>query len=70
MLLGEDEKVEMGLQQLKVLEAPVEKGTVVGYVTYSVQGVIYRVEDIVVTENVDEITFKWCLEEIFVRFLL
>jgi len=70
MLLGEDEKVEMGLQQLKVLEAPVEKGTVVGYVTYSVQGVIYRVEDIVVTENVDEITFKWCLEEVFVRFLL
>jgi D-alanyl-D-alanine carboxypeptidase (penicillin-binding protein 5/6) len=69
MLLRDGEKVEVGFRQLKSLEAPVEKETVVGYVTYSVQGVIYRVEDIVVTESVDKITFRWCLEEVFERFV-
>lgn len=69
MLLKEGEKVEVGLRQLKKVEAPVEKETVVGYVTYSVQGVVYRVEDIVVTQSVDKITFKWCLEEVLERFL-
>ena len=69
MLLRDGEKVEVGFGQLKSLEAPVEKETVVGYVTYSVQGVIYRVEDIVVTESVDKITFRWCLEEVFERFV-
>ena len=69
MLLKEDEKVEVGIRQLEILEAPVEKGTVVGYVTYSVQEVVYRVEDIVLAESVEKINFRWCLEEVYKRFL-
>ena len=70
MLLKEDEEIEVNFRQLKILEAPIEKGTVVGYVTYSVQEVVYRVEDIIVTESVEKITFRWCLEEIAERFFL
>lgn len=70
MLLREEEKVRVQLKKVKELEAPVEAGTIVGYVTYSVQDVIYRVEEIVVTNTVERITPGWCLEQVFRRFLL
>lgn len=70
MLLREDEAVDVKLKLSKKLEAPVTEGTVVGNVFYSVDGVIYRVEDIVTAGSVERISAKWCLEQIIYRFLL
>ena len=68
LLMREDEQVEVECRMKSVLEAPVKKGTVVGYIYYSVEDVIYRQETIVVTQNVERIDYKWCLRQVWRRF--
>ena len=70
LLLKEGEEVKVSLYQKKKLEAPVPEGMVVGYVCYAVDDTIYRVEDIITTRGVERITRAWCMEQIWMRFLL
>ena len=68
LLMREDEQVKVECEMKSVLEAPLKKGTVVGYIYYSVEDVIYRQETIVVTQNVEKIDYKWCLRQVWRRF--
>lgn len=70
MLLRGDEEVRVEFTQKYQLEAPVNAGCVVGQVQYLVDGVIYRREDIILTDTVERIDWKWCAEQIMERFLL
>ena len=51
------------------LTAPVEKGKKIGEVTYGVDGMIFRREEIVTAAEVNAVNLKWCLSEIMDRFL-
>ena len=69
VLLKEGEKVMFDYKLPSVLRAPVCKGEIVGTITYSVDGNIYRQKDIVLKEDVKEVNFKWCFEKIFDIYL-
>ena len=68
LLLRADEKIVVSFSQEKALSAPVEAGTVVGSVEYSVDGKIYKSQNIVTTDSVKEIDLQWCFLEILERF--
>lgn len=70
LLLRGDEAVRVDYSWEKTLTAPVQSGTKVGTVTYSVDGRVYRTEEIVTTDEVDAVDFSWCLRQVFGRFLL
>lgn len=70
LLLKEEEQVTVEIKLKKELTAPVQKGTVIGNVYYAVDDVVYRIEDIVTAEAVEEVNQEWCFEQVLQRFLL
>jgi D-alanyl-D-alanine carboxypeptidase (penicillin-binding protein 5/6) len=70
MLMRQDEEVEVQCEILDSLYAPVEPGTRVGSIFYSVDGVTYLTETVVTEDGVEKIDFLWCLQEISERFLI
>lgn len=68
LLMQAGEQMEINYEMATVLDAPVYKGDIIGVITYEVDGVIYKQEEIVVMADVAEIDFEWCLERIFQSF--
>lgn len=69
VLLKEGEKVVFDYELPSELQAPVSKGDVVGKLTYSMDGNVYRQKDIVLAEDVKKVDFKWCFEKVFDIYL-
>lgn len=61
VLLRMDQKVEMQTELLEDLEAPVEKGLVVGKVQYFCGDELLCEAEIKTCENIERRTFAWCL---------
>ncbi len=70
LLLRKDEKVELECNWEHTLEAPLELGTVVGRITYRVNGEVVKKEKIVCGEYVEKCDFSWGIERILERFFL
>lgn len=70
ILLRPDEKIQVSYTVEEQLTAPVESGTQVGVIEYSVDGTVYRREAIVTTDTVYKIDLRWCIQQILKRFLL
>lgn len=70
LLLREDEQIRVEYSWSRSLEAPVRQGTTVGNIRYIVDDRIYLTEDIVTTQNVEQIEYAWCLEQVLRRFLI
>jgi len=70
LLLKADEEIVVSYNQERQLHAPVEAGTVVGCVEYSVDGKVYKSQKIVTTDSIEKIDLQWCLLEILERFLV
>lgn len=68
MLMRADEKVAINYHMADVLNAPVYKGDIIGVITYEVDGIIYKQEEIVVMADMAEIDFMWCVERVFEGF--
>lgn len=69
LLMMGDEEVKVNYRMAEMLDAPVYKDEVVGIITYEVDGRIYKQEEIVVTADVYEIDWNWCMERILQDFL-
>ena len=69
LLMRADEDVVINYRMEEVLDAPVYKGDIIGVITYAVDGQIYKQEDIVVTTDVKEIDWEWCLEKVMQGYL-
>ena len=69
LLLSEEEQIEVSCDVVSVLQAPVQKGDVVGTITYEVAGECYKTEEIIVAEGVPEIDFEWCLKKVAEKYL-
>lgn len=69
LLLREDEEIRVEYSWEKALTAPVQCGTKIGTVTYSVNGEVYRTEEVVTAEEVAAVDFAWCARKILERFL-
>lgn len=70
LLMRADEKIQVTYTVEEQLAAPVESGTKVGAIEYSVNGTVYRKEDIVITDTVKRIDLRWCVQQVFERFLI
>ncbi len=68
ILLAPDEKIEVKYQVVKALKAPVQKGDVVGTITYEVNGVVYKKEDVVTDAGIEKIDLEWCMEQVLSKF--
>lgn len=70
MLLRKDEKIDVDWEIEENLQAPVEKGRIVGKAVCRIGDEIYLEKKIYVTKNVEVIDFEWCLERILSKFNL
>ena len=68
VLLKEDESFEKREEIAKELEAPVEKGTEVGKITYLVDGEIYGIDYLITADNVKKIDFTWCFWQVIKHY--
>ncbi|MGN1179610.1 MAG: D-alanyl-D-alanine carboxypeptidase family protein [Suilimivivens sp.] len=64
VLLKNGESFEVKKDLKTQLEAPVEKGTEVGTVSYLVDGEVYAVDYVVAAEEIKKIDFAWCLMQV------
>ena len=69
LLMRDDEKIEVSYELDDILQAPVAEGTQVGQINYILDGKVYLTETIVTDGNVDKIEMRWCVEQVFQRFL-
>ena len=70
MLLRKDETVDVECSFEQTMTAPVELGTVAGFIIYRVGGEEVRREKIVCKDYVKECDFLWGIRQLLARFLL
>nr|WP_294541710.1 D-alanyl-D-alanine carboxypeptidase family protein [uncultured Blautia sp.] len=68
VLLKEGETIEVTYEGATGLSAPVKRGETIGRLTYATEGWIWKTEEITAKEDVDKITFDWCLKQTVKRF--
>ena len=70
ILLGKEEEIEVQVQQIHEIEAPVEKGEQLGSVLYTLHGEKVAEYPIVSTETVKRIDFFWIFSKMMELYLL
>ena len=70
MLLAEGEEYEVNCNIQKSLNAPVKEGMKIGEVVCRVGDEVCLKKDILVSENLNEIDFEWCIQQVFRKFYL
>lgn len=65
LLLGPQDRVEVKWTLPDRLEAPVQKGEVVGKEAFYVNGELYRSIPVTAAENVEKINYLYCLKKVF-----
>lgn len=70
VLLGNEEQIEMQIEQIKEVEAPVEAGEKLGRVSYLLQGECLAEYPIVSLESVKRIDFFWIFSKIMELYLV
>ncbi len=69
VLTGEEEQVTVAAELPEHVEAPVEKGQVVGKLVYSLGGTTVCMEPIYAAEDVKAIDYSWCLGRVLDMYL-
>ncbi len=68
LLLSEKDETMVKRELQKEIQAPVQKGTVVGYECYYVNGELYKKYKILTAESVELRTYFYCLCQIFMLY--
>lgn len=64
LLLSDEEQVHIEYDIPKVINAPVEKNSIVGYANYYINDILYEKLPIYTADSVERINFKFCLRKI------
>lgn len=70
LLLSKEDRIEVKRSVKNRMEAPVEKGTVVGYELYEVNGKPYKTYPVKCAESVILRTYFYCVREIFMLYFI
>lgn len=70
LLMSDSDKVRVARKIKKELKAPVERGTIVGYEIYEVNGERYKVYPIKCAETVNLCTYFYCVRQIFMLYFI
>ncbi len=68
LLVNESEEVSVKYEINEMLEAPVKKGDIAGYIYYYLNGEKIKTYPVFVEESIEEISYKWCLSELAKSF--
>jgi len=69
LLLQEDEQVQIQIETVKALEAPVEKGWIAGTVTYRLNGEIVKTYNLITADTVARRDLLWYVTYVWNTFL-
>jgi D-alanyl-D-alanine carboxypeptidase (penicillin-binding protein 5/6) len=69
LLMADTDNFTIKVEQMESLEAPVKAGTIVGSVSYLLNGKILKIFPICLTEEVEAVDYFWCMKKIFCNFL-
>lgn len=64
VLMKEKEVVEVVYEIPKELTAPIKSGSIVGSVSYQINGETFRKDNVIVKKAVEKVNYSWCLKEI------
>lgn len=70
ILIRQDEILEADWKMENSLQAPVEKGTVIGKAMCFLNGEVLLEKKIYITDSIEEIDFFWCVKQIIRKFNL
>jgi D-alanyl-D-alanine carboxypeptidase (penicillin-binding protein 5/6) len=70
VLLRNDEKINVVYEIKDELEAPINEGDSIGMIKYVINGETWKVKNVVLTDTVKRIDFKWCVDQVFDKLLL
>ena len=70
LLLRIDENVDVYIEQEELLYAPIEKGELVGQITYCVNEEVLLKVPIVTKTSVEEKTFFWYVQKVMEKFCI
>lgn len=65
LLLRKDETVDVSYECKKTISAPIEAGTQIGKIIYSLNGNTIKEYPIVTNTCVEELDYKWCVQKVF-----
>ena len=69
LLLSGEEEIEVSCDMVSGLQAPVYEGDVIGTITYEVEGVCYKKEEIYLKNSVPKVDFQWCICAILEKYM-
>lgn len=69
LLMRDDEKVSVRYEMPKALDAPVKAGTVVGTVSYSLNGQLVKQYPVYTCTDVEKLDLKWCIKKVMETYL-
>ena len=70
LLLREDEKVTVTLYKVREMTAPIAKGEVIGYISYTADNKEWKRITLVTAEGKEAIDFEWCFQQVFTKWLI
>lgn len=70
VLLKEEDNVSVEVQMPDTLQAPVEKGEIIGKVVYYINGEVFDLFPICIEEDSPAIDFMWCVQKILKKWVL
>lgn len=70
LLLRDDENFEVSYEIKKELQAPVNVGDQVGTIKYLLNGEVWKIKNVVLTDSVKQIDFMWCFQQVFQKFAI
>ncbi len=70
LLLRSDENIDVVYEIERELDAPTYIGDKIGTVKYIVNGEMWKVKNVILTDSVKRIDFIWCFKQVFEKFSL
>lgn len=70
VLLKADETINVQIEKIEQIEAPVENGTVIGRLVYMIGEEEWKSVDLLVMGDAERIDFNWCIAQVVTKWLI
>lgn len=68
-LMTDKEEIQAVYSYKKIITAPVQAGTEIGKISYMLDGICLGTDAVVVTQDISEISLRWCARALLYHFL-
>jgi hypothetical protein len=67
IITKENEEIKINVHRVQTISAPVDKGTIVGYVSYCTNDGEWLRQNIIIADKIGAVSFNWCVQRIIER---